>query len=90
MNNDENKSRNEVLRILKYAILEIRLEAKNINNRKIYKLANLIHNVPGMVDSQSFNWDQVMHEIRKQAEWSNMEQWMKTVLVETEGDNIKK
>ena len=71
--------------VMYIALLEIREEAYNIQNAKIYKISDLIHNLPRDLSGQLYeekpDYQSIFLNIKNRADNSNMTFWI---------DNIRK
>lgn len=71
---------NLIFRALSLALLEIREEAYSIKNPKIYKLSDLIHNLPGAIQQEikkeSPDFGSVLDTFEKRAEGAKMLFWL--------------
>jgi hypothetical protein len=82
----ETKSEKEILyKILSIALLEIREEAYNTKNTKIFALADLLHNLPARISTMSFtdaDYKMRLDELKKRADDMGIGGWLDNVLAQ--------
>jgi len=73
------EARELIYRLLYYALLEIRVEAHEIQNGKIFHLADLFHNIPLQLDKVSRgegSFDDVLSWLEQRASEKGCKEWL--------------
>jgi len=68
-----------LLRLLASALIEIREEGYEIQNKRVFALADLFHNVPGKlarVDRGEMTPDEIMKWLQERAQSRGIEGWL--------------
>jgi hypothetical protein len=68
-----------IYRLLYLALIEIRTEAYDIKNSKIFHLSDLLHNIPLKLErvlQGEGSYDEVMDWIQTRAQEKSCEQWL--------------
>jgi len=83
----------KVLKLLAYILLEIREEAHEVNNKKIFKLADLVHNLPYLMNTKLGNdgaFAEVLEELETRADLKGLSAWLEkagnSIITEKESD----
>lgn len=77
----------KVLKLMAKALLEIRVEANEIDNQKIFKLADLFHNLPYILNeniSENGNFLKIMDQLQSRAKIKGLMHWVKNSCQELE------
>lgn len=78
---------NLIFRALSLALLEIREEAYSIKNSKIYKLSDLIHNLPGALQQEIMkeapDFNSILETFEERAEGAEMLFWLNNLKKQT-------
>ena len=70
------EDKEKLLRIIHLAFLEIREEAHEIENKKIFFISNLLHNLPLLLKNENANYKELLESLRKDVAHYNMERWL--------------
>lgn len=86
-------SRESLHRLLYLALIEIRTEAHELGNKKIFHLADLFHNVPLRLENvlrEESSYDEVLVWLRERAQEKGCGEWLDDVIeAETNPDASK-
>lgn len=72
-------------RLLYAALIEIRMDGYETNNRLVYLLADLVHNIPMQlerVDQADTSPEDIMQRLRERARRNGIEEWLDVRLAE--------
>jgi hypothetical protein len=82
---DTMTTRRLLYRLLYAALLDIRVEGYTVNNKKVFHLADLMHNVPLQLDKVErgeSSAEEVMHWLEKHAHEKGIERWLEQAIKE--------
>lgn len=67
-----------VLQVLRIALLEIRHQAHLSGDKVAYRLADLIHTLPGMIENAPVcgDWEPVLKDIQERADHMGCSKWV--------------
>ena len=78
---------NIIFRALSLALIEIREEAYIIQNPRIYKLSDLVHNLPGAIQQEvmkdSSDFEKILEAFERRAKNANMLPWLDNLKEQT-------
>ena len=69
-------TKEKLFKILYLALIEIRAES-NDNNKKIFEISNLLHNLPLKLSKDDCNYDLLYNEILESSKYNNgLNKWI--------------
>ena len=75
-------SKEIIYRLIYYALIEIRMDARSMQGKKIFHLADLLHNIPLALEKASVavSYDGILNQIKEDAKDKGMERWVENVI----------
>ena len=79
----EEEAKNQVCKTLYYALIEMRVQAHETNDKLVFHLADLFHNVPGSISriGDDWTWQGVLQALEQKASDKGCSSWMENIII---------
>ena len=69
------KNREYLYKLLYSALIQIREDAYENKNKKVFWISDLLHNLPLKLLKDDINYEEIFNNLRKDAEHNKIDQW---------------
>ena len=69
--------------LLSSALIQIREDAHENRNKKVFWISNLLHNLPKQLLDENVNYEEILNELKSKAAHDQIDRWLENELDST-------
>jgi hypothetical protein len=81
------KNKDYLYKLLSSALIQIREDAHEQKNKKVFWISNLLHNLPSELSMENVDYKEVFDRLREDAKTNKMDGWFENEIIQIDKQN---